>query len=350
MSFLKMLMKALTNLVTGLLTALPDLIKIIVERIRDACRWQKRYGDKRPVDCLPVPAGIYLRPDPSIYSQSYLMSLGMAVTWENPDVSLTDLAANVIGSHDLLPSTKYIVKATIHNRSNDAPAPGMPVNFSLISFGIGGNTVQEIGTTSVNLPVRGAPGEPALATMTWTTPPVPGHYCILIDAIWPPKDDANPLDNTGTENTVIRGGKPGKALVFTIPVRNTLQGTRKLNVHLNSYVLPERSILPSSNSRNAGGLPEGARRPGVLGSTTESLLQRIIAANAEGRFPAPADWIPELSHRELTLESEGTVDLLFTVTVPLTAPVNEEQRFNIAVTDDSKHQLVGGVTIICQVQ
>lgn len=347
MSFLKMLMKALTNLLTGLLTALPDLIKIIVERIRDACRWQKRYGDKRPVVCLPVPPGIYLRPDASIYSQSYLMSLGMAVTWDNPDISLTDLGGNVIGSHDLLPSTQYIVRATIHNRSNQAPAPGMPVNFSLISFGVGGDTVQKIGSTLINLPVRGAPGEPALATITWTTPALPGHYCIQVDAIW--LDDANPLDNTGQENTVVRGGKPGQKLVFTIPVRNVLQGTRKLNVHLTSYVLPERPIMPSSNSRNAGGLPEDARRPSP-GSTRESLLQRIIAANAEDWFPVPADWIPELSHRELTIESERTMDLLFSVTVPLAAPVNAEQRFNIAVTDDAKRQLVGGVTIICQVQ
>jgi hypothetical protein len=205
MSFLNMLMKVLTNLITGLLTALPDLIKIIVERIRDACRWQKRYGDKRPVVCLPVPAGIYLRPDASIYSQSYLMSLGMAVTWDNPDISLTDLGGNVIGSHDLLPSTQYIVKATIHNRSNQAPAPSMPVNFSLISFGVGGDTVQKICSTLVNLPVRGAPGEPTLARITWTTPALPGHYCIQVDAIWP--DDANPLDNTGQENTVVRGGQ-----------------------------------------------------------------------------------------------------------------------------------------------
>jgi hypothetical protein len=108
--------------------------------------------------------------------------------------------------------------------------------------------------------------------------------------------------------------------------------------------------MPSSNSRNAGDLPEDARRSSLPGSTRDSLLQRIIAANAEGWFPVPSDWIPELSHRELTIESERTMDLLLTVTVPLAAAVNAEQRFNIAVTDDAKRQLVGGVTIICQVQ
>ncbi|MBV8895300.1 MAG: hypothetical protein JO051_02230, partial [Acidobacteriaceae bacterium] len=34
-------------------------------------------------DCQPIPKHIYRRPDPLIYSQQYLMSQGLAVTWNN---------------------------------------------------------------------------------------------------------------------------------------------------------------------------------------------------------------------------------------------------------------------------
>jgi hypothetical protein len=40
-----------------------------------------------------LPATIYKRPDPLIYSQAYLMARGLAVTWDNPDIWLTELPA-----------------------------------------------------------------------------------------------------------------------------------------------------------------------------------------------------------------------------------------------------------------
>lgn len=345
MEFVRTVWKALEHLLNALTTALPELVGIIVERIRRLCERERRFGGKTPVNCLPVPPGVFLRPDASIYSQVYLMSLGMAVTWNNPDIELTDTGGVPVASHDLQPSTDYRIRAAIHNRSNDAPAPGMTVNFLLNSFGVGGVVVQHIGTDTINLPVRGAPGEPAVATATWRTPAAPGHYCVQVDAIWP--DDANPLDNSGQENTVVRRGRPGERLDFRIPVRNTLQGARLLGVHLNSYELPGRPIMrPARGERaEAHGAVGGGER--AARGQPNDFLRRIIDANAEELYPAPREWSPQLSEERMVLESDQTRELLFSVTVPADAPAGSEQRFNLAVADDERGQLVGGVTVVC---
>jgi hypothetical protein len=49
----------------------------------------------------------------------------------------------------------------------------------------------------------------------------------------------------------------------------------------------------------------------------------------------------------MLLQPRQTRDLLFSVTVPADAPAGSEQRFNIAVADDERGQLVGGVTVVC---
>jgi hypothetical protein len=44
-----------------------------------------RFAAYKTSDCQHVPAHIYKRPDPMIYSQQYLISKGLAVTWDNPE-------------------------------------------------------------------------------------------------------------------------------------------------------------------------------------------------------------------------------------------------------------------------
>ena len=43
-----------------------------------------------PSTPIYVPPHTYKRPDPMIYSQYYLASKGIAVTWDNPDIQLFD--------------------------------------------------------------------------------------------------------------------------------------------------------------------------------------------------------------------------------------------------------------------
>ena len=71
-----------------------------------------------------------------IYCQQYLMSQGLAVTWDNPDVHL-ELGGVPVNLHDLKPNTTYDVFARIWNNSLDAVVVNMPVEFSFLSFGIG---------------------------------------------------------------------------------------------------------------------------------------------------------------------------------------------------------------------
>jgi hypothetical protein len=130
-----------------------------------------RFAAYKTDNCQHVPAHIYKRPDPMIYSQQYLMSKGLAVTWDNPDIHL-ELGGVPVDSHDLKPNTTYDVIARIWNNSLDAVVVNMPVEFSYLSFGIG-TTKTHIETTAVDVGVKGAPGCPAFARVPWTTPTWP---------------------------------------------------------------------------------------------------------------------------------------------------------------------------------
>ena len=105
-------------------------------------------------ECQKIPPHIYRRPDPMIYDQRYLMSQGLAVTWINPDVTI-ELGGVPVDPSSLTPDTTYDVVARIWNGSTNAPAIGLPVNFSYLSFGVG-TQQNPIGQTKVNLGERSA--------------------------------------------------------------------------------------------------------------------------------------------------------------------------------------------------
>lgn len=327
LKFLGGIWKAFLHILRELPAALPAFVMILMRRCR---RFRERFKEEsQALPCLPIPAGIWLQPDAYLYSQRYLMSLGIGVTWDNPDVQLTDMGGTVVGSHDLLPSTKYRIAATIHNRSNDAPAPGMPVVFTLFSFGAGGSS-QPLGQDVINLPVRAAPGEPALASVVWETPPMPGHHCIQIEAVW--ATDANQLDNMGQHNTVIRGAARGERFQLRIPVMHTLQGRNRLRARLDSYVLPERPLRRQEKRESDA-----------------SFRKRIADANAPQRFPPAEGWRARISPEELVQHADETSAIEFEATVPVSAQPGTEQRFNVAVSEESTGKMVGGVTVILRV-
>lgn len=335
MDFLLGLWKALLHILREVPASFWALVQLILRRLR---RFHERVDHgQEALPCLPIPSGVWLQPDAYLYSQGYLMSLGMAVTWDNPDVELTDSGGAVVGSHDLLPLTDYEITARIHNRSNNAPAPGMPVVFTLLSFGAGGGS-QPIGSTVINLPVRAAPGEPALASIVWKTPPTSGHYCIEIHAVW--ADDANPLDNIGQHNTVIREVTPGQRFVLPIPVTNFIQGRDRLRARLDSYVLPERPLTRGESEKARG---ERGKE------SDESFRARVVRANSPQGAPPPDAWSATLSSTEIQLRPDDTAVLEFQTTVPTAAVAGFEQRFNVAVSEAANGRMIGGVTIILKV-
>ena len=111
--------------------------------MRAARQAAKRAGDAGglPARLVHLPPTIYKRPDPLIYSQYYLMAQGFAVTWDNPDIWLTELPAPdgtmaPVSSSALQPNHVYRIHAQIWNGSTEAPAVGLPVFFSFLTFGI----------------------------------------------------------------------------------------------------------------------------------------------------------------------------------------------------------------------
>ena len=286
-----------------------------------------RFTANQGTGCQHIPGHIYKRPDPMIYSQQYLMSMGLAVTWENPDVQL-ELGGVAVDSSALLPNTTYDVVARIWNNSLDAVVVGMPVNFSFLSFGIGGKK-NPIGATPVDLAVKGAAGCPAFARMPWLTPVTPGHYCLLIEFTW--SDDANPFNNVGQHNTNVKPlNSPHAEFVF--PVRNEARTERQIALRVDSYTLP---ASPGCGDRPPVDNPRPTR------TEVAQRLRQISAANDPKAFPVPEGWTVVIDPPALALGPEEERN----VKVDITAPDGFSGRKTFNVTGFAGTTSVGGVTL-----
>jgi hypothetical protein len=310
------------------LLALICIARVIAALVRRSC--QKKMGDPKGKGSLgsigpprvTIPSHTYKRPDPLIYSQSYLMSRGLAVTWDNPDIRLERQGVPV-SSSDLAPSTEYLLKARIWNGSTEAPAVNVQVWFSYLSFGIG-TTSTPIGETLVNLPVKGAPGLPVIAEMPWTTPGTPGHYCIQVMLVWP--DDANPMNNLGQENVSVKAFNSPSAR-FEFALRNDSPMQRTFRLETDSYLLPAR--LP------CGELAVEDSPLGVAGGAQ-------VSRHLREAHPLPRGWRVEFFPAgELTL-APGALQTV-TATVISAGESVPMQAINVNAFADGK--LAGGVTL-----
>ncbi len=288
--------------------------------------------DTTPSDCRPIPAPVYRRPDPMIYSQSWLLSQGIAVTWDNPDIHLEKDGVPVPSSA-LLANTEYDVVARIWNGSNSAPAVNLPIRFSYLSFGIGTlrHRLNETGPDEarIDLPVNGAPGHPAFARIKWRTPAVAGHYCLQAEAIW--ADDANPANNMGQENTNVKPLNSPHA-AFTFPLRNDSHWERTLRLELDAYGIPEQR--PCEPDRQVG-------TPALSESEVAEHRREALARHGRDVFPVPDGWHVTLEPREVPLRP-GAEQM---VSVDVVAPdgFRGRQALNVNAFDGAR--LVGGVTL-----
>ena len=79
-------------LVLLVLIGLYFLARFIAAIVRKRCRKAKAdpkgqgSGGEIGAPSIKIPSHTYRRPDPLIYSQTYLMSQGLSVTWDNPDI------------------------------------------------------------------------------------------------------------------------------------------------------------------------------------------------------------------------------------------------------------------------
>lgn len=282
-----------------------------------------------------VPSDVYKRPDPLIYSQQFLMSQGLAVTWDNPDIWLEAPGANglpsgnIVPSHQLTANTDYFVMARIWNGSVEAPAIHLPVHFSYLDFGIGLQG-QAIGTTYVDLPVKGVAGCPALAAMKWRTPAAAGHYCLQVRLEW--ADDAEPGNNLGQENTDVKPLNSPRA-AFSFAVRNDSGVRRRLRLEADAYGLRRRPRCDDDQPR--------ARNPHLSVEEVARQRRSALAEHGRDRFPLPPGWTVKLRPEEVLL-APGERS---TVTVDVTAPDGFAGRQAINVNAFVGNWLAGGVTL-----
>jgi len=270
-----------------------------------------------------VPPHTYKRPDPMIYSQYYLMSQGLAVTWDNPDIQLYD-GVTPVSSHALTPGKAYTIRARIWNGSVDAPAVNVLVRLSYLSFGAG-TVKQYIGQTLVDVPVKGAAGLPAVTEQVWITPSTPGHYCIQVELVWP--DDANPDNNLGQENVDVKQLNSPRA-TFTFTLRNDSAFRRRLVLRADAYSMPPKDPC--------------ADRPPASGEAGRRQEWDPYARHRPGAHPVPDGWqIAFVPGNAIELAPGQEQD----VTVDVTAPDGFVGRQAINVNALDGATLVGGVTV-----
>jgi hypothetical protein len=321
----------------------------LIEWMRRVCELKGREGRLRdvrrgrPLRCAPrcafVRPDVYKRADPLIYSQTYLMEQGLAVTWDNPDIQLFDGGVPVPSSQ-LQAGKTYEVVATVYNNSTDAPAVGLPVEFSFRSFGVGA-TLTSLGSTTIDLPVKGSPQHPARAKQVWTTPITAGHYCLLVRLIWP--DDANPKNNLGQENTNV--GVAASPAVFEFPVRNEDTIRKRVLMKADAYAIPpamhckDRPTKNESDKRH----PEKKRMDVFVPPLEEGADWTFARVrHSPEAFPIPQGWSVQITPTEFELGPGATQPVKVSITPP--DSFRGERPFNINAMYGAA--LLGGVTLL----
>ncbi len=307
--------------------------------LRDACRairaWLAARGQPAPLHtinrapCVPIHHPAFKKPDPLIYDQYYLMGLGLAVSWQNPDITILQGGVPVASAYDLTPDTRYTVQARIWNGSTDAVVVGMPVTFSYLSFGV--NTVSHpIGQTTVDLGVKGSAFSPTYAELDWVTPAAPGHYCIQVAFSWP--DDSNPNNNLGQDNAqVVEAHSPA---VASFALRNDGKERRRYRFEVDGFALVPPPLCSEVDRRP---------RPRTW-ANQHSLPQATLDRNSRAANPLPDGWAVSFSPAEPTLAPGEELDVEALIEPP--DSFHGTQTLNVHAFAGA--MLAGGVTLTVQ--
>ena len=213
---------ALLGLVQFLFLLLFGILALIVRLVECLCEFLRRMNLKEEEDedekCNPpLPEEVTRRPDPCIYSQQYLASQGVAVTWNNPDIWMAKASTpNVIepDSYHLEADTDYVVSVRCHNASTDY-ALGVKVRLLYRPWSFNSPDLLPVDTTPggqevvrfANIPGMGA----VIVQFNWHTPTAPPgetrHFCLQAHLSHPM--DINLENNMGQENTNVHSANPG---------------------------------------------------------------------------------------------------------------------------------------------
>ena len=322
------------DLLFGWVLALIELIRLLCVWLRACmtkCRLPGRMPKSSNAHCVKISDPAFKRPDPTIYDQYYLMSQGIAVTWDNPDIHI-ELGGVTVAPHLLKPDTVYDVIARIWNNSTEAPVVQMPVDFSYLSFGIGTQS-HAIGQTKVPvLGVKGGPNHPAFAKIPWKTPSTPGHYCIQVYLEC--FDDVNPINNLGQTNMdVVAAHSPAN---FSFQLRNNAQRGEEYRFEVDAYVIPPPGPC---DARQAVPTPAPGTRyaPGTILAPPSQHDRR----NA----PQPEGW--DITFNPPNPGLAGGDEITVTVTAVPPAAFHGRQVINAHAFNSTG--LAGGVTVYVDV-
>jgi hypothetical protein len=324
-SFCLFVRRFLIGLFIDILPAIATVIAFVRRVVMGICSDTK--APPRPNWRCPntVRHPTFFRPDPMIYDQYYLMSLGLAVSWQNPDIVILQNGAPVASAYDLQPATTYIIRATIYNASTTGVVYQMPVFFSYLSFGVGTVSHPIPGPSpTVNLGVKGTPEGIATVEKNWTTPATPGHYCVQVSFAWP--DDANPNNNLGQENTQVVAATSPAPVQFRL--RNTGPTRRTFRFEYDTFQIPPQPTCPP-----AGTL--GATAPG------ETVSAATRARNSRANSPLPEGWTLDLNPATPELDAGGEI----TVSGVITPPDTFTGTMPVNIHTFSGRTLIGGVTL-----
>jgi hypothetical protein len=195
----------------------------------------------RPERCNELPPHVKRKPDPCLYSQTWLMAQGLAVTWDNPDIWVSELDGTPVSSDALQAAHDYLVHARIHDASFD-PALATQVRclYRPWSFNSPNRVPVEVnpdGSEHVVI-VHIAPWSSEVAVFRWRTPAQGGHYCLQVECFHP--DDKNPNNNLGQENTTVIGASAaGMAITDQLDLFNTGRLAEQFVIAADGYVIPD---------------------------------------------------------------------------------------------------------------
>lgn len=325
----------------GWLAALRNIFRSLQGSLANAAardRLPGRAAKGADSNCTPIRHPAWRQPDPLIYDQYFLMGLGLAVTWDNPDIAL-QRGGVTVPSSELKPDTDYDIVARVWNGSTDAPVVQLPVYFSYLEFGIGmtAHAIDNGVPTLVDLGVKGGMGCPAVATKRWRTPRTAGHYCLLVFLAW--ADDANPLNNLGQENLAI--GVAHSPAQFTFMLRNDGTERRAFRFETDGYRLPGPRPCDDVRRPTDADLRDRAVRPAAW-RVTPTLDARVRARHDRAAHPLPEGWRVALDPPEAVLAPGEVRSIRVDATPP--AGFTGTQPINVrAVHGDTP---AGGVTLL----
>lgn len=206
----------------------------------------------QPDRCDEIPPHVKRKPDPSLYCQTWLTSLGLAVTWDNPDIWISELNGTLVPSSQLQANTDYVVHARIHDASFD-PALATEVRclYRPWSFNSPDRVPVETnpdGTERIAI-VHIPPWSSQIADFRWRTPAQGGHFCLQVECHHP--DDINPNNNLGQENTTVLAASAaaGLQLAEAIDLFNPGRRIETFRLRVDGYTIPRGEVELRLDSR-----------------------------------------------------------------------------------------------------